>query len=264
MDIWQLVSAIIGWVYFLAWSISFYPQAILNYHRRSVQGLSIDFLTYNVFGFACYSAFNLSFFSDEIQREYRDRNHGNSNLVRVNDVFFACHAFLISSFTLLQSFVYKRDPDQRLSHPAWLFFALASITILIDIALALTAHVQWIDLLYHLSYFKLAISVLKYVPQAYKNYQRKSTVGWSIHNILLDFTGGILSTTQLFLDSSMTGDWSGVTGNPVKFGLGLCSMTFDVLFIIQHYILYRDRHDEVLDEEQTEGEGERQRLLSDA
>jgi hypothetical protein len=31
------------------------------------------------------------------------------------------------------------------------------------------------------------------IPQAYINYQRKSTEGWSIENILLDLTGGVLS-----------------------------------------------------------------------
>ena len=31
------------------------------------------------------------------------------------------------------------------------------------------------------------------------NFRRKSTVGWSIGNILLDFTGGSLSILQMFL-----------------------------------------------------------------
>ena len=31
------------------------------------------------------------------------------------------------------------------------------------------------------------------------NFRRKSTEGWSIGNVLLDFTGGSLSMVQLFL-----------------------------------------------------------------
>ena len=31
------------------------------------------------------------------------------------------------------------------------------------------------------------------------NFRRKSTEGWSIGNVLLDFTGGSLSMLQLFL-----------------------------------------------------------------
>ncbi|KAF9946196.1 hypothetical protein BGZ72_000552, partial [Mortierella alpina] len=102
---------------------------------------------------------------------------------------------------------------------------------------------EWIDLLYYLSTVKLVISFLKYCPQVYINWSAKSTVGWSIHNILLDFTGGVLSIAQLVLDASIAGDWSGISGDLVKFGLGFLSIAFDLIFMTQHYILYRDRTD---------------------
>jgi cystinosin len=38
-------------VYFCAWSISFYPQAYLNWRRKSVVGLSLDFQLLNLLGF---------------------------------------------------------------------------------------------------------------------------------------------------------------------------------------------------------------------
>ena len=41
--------------------------------------------------------------------------------------------------------------------------------------------------------------LVRYVPQAYMNFRRKSTVGWSIGNILLDFTGGSLSIIQVMI-----------------------------------------------------------------
>ena len=37
--------------------------------------------------------------------------------------------------------------------------------------------------------------------QAVMNCRRRSTVGWSIGNVLLDFTGGALSILQMFLIS---------------------------------------------------------------
>ena len=73
------------------------------------------------------------------------------------------------------------------------------------------------------------------------NYRRKSTVGWSIGQILCDFIGGVLSVAQLLLDSSLQNDWSGVTGNPAKFFLGNTSILFDVIFMLQHYVLYGSR-----------------------
>lgn len=52
--------------------------------------------------------FNLAFFfSSEIQEEYKRRNDGQENLVRANDVFFAVHALMLSSFTLAQTYIYK-------------------------------------------------------------------------------------------------------------------------------------------------------------
>lgn len=71
--------------------------------------------------------------------------------------------------------------------------------------------------------------------QAVLNYQRKSTSGWQIWNILLDFTGGSLSVVQLIGDSiaearaqGLQSGWRGIVGNPAKLVLGLVSIFFDV------------------------------------
>lgn len=77
------------------------------------------------------------------------------------------------------------------------------------------------------------------MPQVITNYRNRSTQGWAIEQILLDFTGGVLSIAQLGIDSYLQRDWSGITGNPVKLALGNCSLFFDLIFIVQHYILYR-------------------------
>ena len=70
------------------------------------------------------------------------------------------------------------------------------------------------------------------------NFRRKSTIGWSIVQQLLDFSGGLLSLLQLVIDSSLQSDWSGLTGNPIKLGLSNISLFFDIIFITQHFVLY--------------------------
>ncbi len=92
---------------------------------------------------------------------------------------------------------------------------------------------------YAVGFVKLVLTVVKYVPQAWANYQQKSTTGWSINQVLLDVIGGVLSIAQLVIDSSLESDWSGLTGNPVKLGLGNISILFDILFMVQHYLLYK-------------------------
>ena len=97
-----------------------------------------------------------------------------------------------------------------------------------------------------MGYFKLSISFLKYLPQFYWNYKRKSTVGWSIANILLDLTGGSLSFLQMALEAIFGEE---VKINPVKLILGIMVVVYDILFVIQHYCLYPERsHGEKVDQ----------------
>ncbi|KAI7828282.1 PQ loop repeat-domain-containing protein [Kickxella alabastrina] len=226
------ISTVLGWTYFVAWSVSFYPQIILNYRRKSVEGLSIDFLIYNVYGFACYALFNTAFyFSKSIQDEYSHRNNGHSHLVRANDLFFSYHALLLSLTTFLQSLYYKRTSTQRASTVSISYFLLTLTGLLVLLACgsggdaAAGVGGKW---------GVYEVVLVKYVPQIWLNYCRQSTVGWSVHNILLDFTGGCLSFVQLFLDAIREGDVGGVWGNPVG---------FDLVFLVQHYVLYTERYD---------------------
>ena len=43
--------------------------------------------------------------------------------------------------------------------------------------------------------------LLRYFPQVYLNYQRKSTIGWSVSNALTDMSGGLFSLAQQSLDA---------------------------------------------------------------
>ena len=38
---------------------------------------------------------------------------------------------------------------------------------------------------------------------------------------------------------SVLDDWKSIFGNPTKFGLGLITILFDLIFMLQHYILFR-------------------------
>jgi hypothetical protein len=44
-------------------------------------------------------------------------------------------------------------------------------------------------------------------------------------------------------DAWQTDNWSGVTGDIAKLGLGLLSIFFDVIFFVQHFVMYTDRQD---------------------
>jgi len=162
--------------------------------------------------------------------------------VQVNDIFFSLHAVFATIITVGQCFIYEIG-TQRVSTTARIIHGIFATFVLITAILGIIHTIVWLDFLYYCSYVKLAITLIKYVPQAYYNYKRKSTVGWSIGNIFLDFTGGMLSMLQMILNAYNYDDWESIFGDPTKFGLGFFSVAFDIFFLIQHYALYRDRRE---------------------
>lgn len=62
MDTWETLSIIVGWIYFFAWSLSFYPQIWENYKRQSVGGFSVEFALLNPCGFFFYTFYSVGGF----------------------------------------------------------------------------------------------------------------------------------------------------------------------------------------------------------
>uniref|UniRef100_K9IJX2 Cystinosin n=1 Tax=Desmodus rotundus TaxID=9430 RepID=K9IJX2_DESRO len=237
----NIINQVIGWIYFAAWSVSFYPQVIMNWRRKSVVGLSFDFVTLNLTGFVAYSVFNIGlFWVPHIKEQFFLKYPNGVNPVESNDVFFSLHAVALTLVVLVQCLLYERG-DQRVSWPAIGFLVLAWLFALIIMILAAVGVTSWLQFLFCFSYIKLAVTLVKYFPQAYMNFVYKSTEGWSIGNVLLDFTGGSFSLLQMFLQSYNNDQWTLIFGDPTKFGLGIFSIFFDIVFFIQHFCLYRKK-----------------------
>ncbi|XP_059846864.1 cystinosin-like [Hypanus sabinus] len=164
----------------------------------SVVGLNFDFLALNLTGHLAYGVFNIGLF------------------------WIPC----------------VKRASQRVSKIASGFLVVAWLPAVISLILAVSGQITWLQLVYYFSYIKLGIVIIKYIPQVYMNYQRKSTVGWCIWNTLLDLTGGAFSILQMFLQSYNNDEWMLIFGDPTKFGLGLVSILFDVIFMVQYYFLY--------------------------
>ncbi|XP_005399778.2 PREDICTED: cystinosin isoform X2 [Chinchilla lanigera] len=235
----SIINQVIGWIYFLAWSISFYPQVIKNWRRKSVVGLSFDFLALNLVGFVAYSVFNIGLlWVPYIQEQFLLKHPNGVNPVEINDVFFSLHAFALTLIVIVQCCLYERG-SQRVSWPAIVFLVLVLLLTVISMIIAAIGITTWLQFLFCFSYVKLAVTLLKYFPQAYMNFYYKSTEGWSIGGVILDFTGGTFSLLQMFLQSYNNDQWTLIFGDPTKFGLGIFSIFFDVVFFVQHYCLYR-------------------------
>jgi len=247
--IYAYASNMLGYIAFAAWSLSFYPQVAENYQRRSTAGLSTDFCVLNMIGFACYAVFNVgSWYIDQ-------------DAVQSNDIAFAVHAFVLSAITVGQIVYYEgwsAFAESR-GRGAWAWFLYYRFQILLLAVILLATVVPlgmrtlflttWLpDYLKALSMVKVGITLSKYTPQVVSNVRRRSTQGFSIWQILLDFTGGICNNLQYVGDSKAL--HLSLGRNPAKLALGSVSMFFDVIFMVQHYVLYRSTSDTVATDDQ--------------
>lgn len=162
--------------------------------------MNFDFVAMNLTGFIFYSMYNTyGYFIKSDQ----------TGQVDLNDVIFAYHALFATLICITQIAIYPRGKNKLHTPTAamlilmWTFVLVyATLTI---VKVYLTQQTKVIEVqpslgvFSFMGYFKLCISTLKYLPQMYWNYIRKSTKGWSIFNILMDLTGGALSFLQMFL-----------------------------------------------------------------
>eukprot|EP00043_Microstomoeca_roanoka_P014851 m.148115 g.148115 ORF g.148115 m.148115 type:complete len:209 (-) comp16125_c1_seq15:1213-1839(-) len=120
------INQVIGWIYFVAWSVSFYPQILENFRRKSVVGLNFDFLALNLTGFLGYMVFNVGlYYIPSIQHDYARRHPGATNPVQTNDVFFSIHAVAVTAFTIFQCCIYEVYLfGLALCSFAWMFLSL--------------------------------------------------------------------------------------------------------------------------------------------
>ncbi|XP_042865458.1 cystinosin-like [Penaeus japonicus] len=235
----DLVSDVFGWTYSIIWDISFLPQVWLNWNRKSVVGFSLDNVTLNILAYLCYSLFNVAFFAVPfIQNQFHERYPRQVNHVRPNDVFFACYALFIEIVLGIQCLIYHREPGQVVSKTCWVIVTGSVLSVAIACVLAAEHVLWWLDVFYLMSYLKLGITPLKYIPQLYVNYRHKSTAGFSMVGLLMDFTGGALSLAQMFMLSANNDDWISVFNNFSKFGLGVITILFDLMFFFQHYYFH--------------------------
>ncbi|XP_043704573.1 cystinosin homolog [Telopea speciosissima] len=229
---------VFGWIAFFSWSISFYPQVILNFRRKSVVGLNFDFLVLNFTKHSSYLIYNASlFFSPVIQRQYHEK-YGYREMIPVaaNDVAFSAHAVLLTAITLFQVLIYDRG-SQKVSKTCITITCAVWVSAAVCVFVAVPNH-SWLWLISVFNTIQVIMTTIKYIPQAIMNFARKSTEGWSIGNILLDLLGGLMNYAQMAMQSIDQDSWVNFYGNIGKTLLSLVSIFFDLLFMFQHYVLY--------------------------
>ncbi|XP_021890404.1 cystinosin homolog [Carica papaya] len=252
----EVTYEVLGWLAFFSWSFSFYPQVVLNFRRKCVVGLNFDFVLLNLTKHSSYMIYNVClYFSPTIQKQYFEK-YGYDQMIPVaaNDVAFSIHAVLLTAITLFQIFIYERG-SQKISKISCAIISVVWFTAGVCFFVALPSH-SWLWLISIFNSIQVFMTLIKYIPQAIMNFTRKSTDGFSIENILLDFIGGMANYAQMTVQSIDQNSWVNFYGNIGKTLLSLVSIFFDILFMCQHYVLYPDKRTHVsprFNDESTEG-----------
>lgn len=168
-------AQIVGWVYFVSWSVSFYPQIYLNWKRKSVVGFSFDMALMDVLGFLAYTIYTVTLYCDASLQKYfhslenqhfRDRD----NTVKLTDVVFASHGLIMAFITVSQVLIYERG-NQRLSKIAGGLCSLGSLGFVVLVIVAASEKGQsvsnWASPLIYAGYFKSGLSFIKVRTLAY-------------------------------------------------------------------------------------------------
>ena len=67
---------------------------------------------------------------------------------------------------------------------------------------------SWLFCIQYFSYIKLSMNIVKFIPQIWKNFRRKSTVGWSIGLTFLEMVGGVFNFLQMLFESINAGNFN--------------------------------------------------------
>ena len=80
--------------------------------------------------------------------------------------------------------------------------------------------------------------IFQYSPQVWLNFKRKSTTGFHIGGVLLDFGGGVLSLLQMDIYCFIEHSINQLTGNIPKMALAVVTLLFNIILVWQHYVFY--------------------------
>jgi cystinosin len=238
---------LLGWNYAIIWAMCGYPQIIMNYHKKSTKGFSVDFGIMSVLGHFLYMLYVVTGYV------YPKMGTG---AVQINDVIYPFQLFMTTTICMVQVFIYNKEEDIEYSKNTIKFCLFIVGIIAIMFSIEIVGGVV-LPLAYNtiriIGYCNTAILLVKYMPQAMLNYERKSTEGLSIPFFFMDFIGAIFSISQQFIDMmivvEVTGLWDNFTifspnFNLIKLFIGLLTVAFDLIIGFQHFVLYPSEEEE--------------------
>jgi cystinosin len=234
---YRSLSSVIGYTYFMCWSVSYYPQIVTNFQTKSVSGLSTDASVIAVLIDICYLIYTAAFYWNHgIREEYKSRHNTNVD-VESNDVAFCIHAVVLDLVTLGQILWYggwkKTTTTNPISHMTTV--VVGGVLLLCGVYASCRAmHLSgflWIDFLYILSFVKVSLSIVTYVrfscsiPMVNIGERKIDTFVLTLIFVLYTFGRILFQIPQILLNSKRqsTVGWN-IWGVYLDFSGGVLSM----------------------------------------
>ncbi len=159
--------------------------------------MSSNYIFINLTGYAMYTVYNVYGFLKG--------NNDETGHVDKSDLFFSLHSVFAYIITAALFFYYPHQIKTSLLTKMYLgiqwfilfYYGFESFNSAKTVKLSIFN--KRIGYFQMLGYFKMFSTLLKHPPQLYHNFKRKSTKGWSIVGMLMDFTGGMFSFIQILL-----------------------------------------------------------------
>ena len=149
-----ILADVVGWGYFLCWTVSFLPQIYENWRRKCVVGFSFDMLAYFLLSYITYLIYNVTVFFDP---GLVFDNSGEDNPVKTTDVVFAIVAFICTSYQGIQCLMYDRG-SQKIHSSTIVVCVGCLVALFILVVLKCFGIGSWFLVLQYCGYVKLVVS----------------------------------------------------------------------------------------------------------
>ena len=224
-DIFEVINVIF-------WAASYYILIYDIIKTNTGDGFSIDYQLLAISSSIYYAVYSISIVFN-----------GEQTFITITDAIFAFHGVIAGIMVLIVTFVYPRNINKLdISVLAILMIGLSMILLYYLIGIY-GGYAPLNDLWLFIGISKVIITTVKYTYQVLLNYDRKSTYGFAIGNIYLDFFGSLASVIQLSIEFYLIENY---VINIAKVLLTSVSIVMDIVLFFQHYILYsKPKHNRV-------------------
>ena len=227
----SILNSLCGWIYAAAFLGGYFFISFEIYQKKTSAGLSWNYFVLSLLGYLYY----LFYFFWGMESQSSDI----ASSIHFQDFLFIICSVLWHGIVYFQMRMYPGCSENRVS---WVYAGLCALSFgSIFIVYAITGDA--VETMTFMGTLKTIFSVYMLIPQAILNWKRKSTYGWSVLNCILDVFAGLFSIVQVMIDYwglDLPVTQRGPRDlNIAKLSLGLVCVVFDILFIYQHFYLYR-------------------------